>query len=66
MTIARFDGGMHDLTLSGKEVRAEVFRELGRWVDAFVPAPGNAGDRRPATPGGQPAGKADDKSQTTA
>ncbi|MEV0895750.1 alpha/beta hydrolase [Actinoplanes sp. NPDC049802] len=40
VTIARFDGGMHDLTLSGKQVRAEVFRELGRWVDAFLPAPG--------------------------
>ncbi|MBW6432189.1 alpha/beta hydrolase [Actinoplanes hulinensis] len=40
VTIARFDGGMHDLTLSGKDVRAEVFRELGRWVDAFLPAPG--------------------------
>ena len=40
VTIARFNGGMHDLTLSGKEVRTEVFRELARWVDAFLPAPG--------------------------
>jgi alpha-beta hydrolase superfamily lysophospholipase len=39
VTIARFDGGLHDLTLSGKEVRADVFRELGRWVDAFLPPP---------------------------
>jgi alpha-beta hydrolase superfamily lysophospholipase len=39
VTIARFDGGIHDLTLSGKDVRAEVFSELGRWVDAFLPAP---------------------------
>jgi alpha-beta hydrolase superfamily lysophospholipase len=38
--IARFDGGLHDLTLSGKDVRTEVFRELGKWVDAFVPAKG--------------------------
>ena len=38
VTIARFDGGMHDLTLSGKDVRAELFREMARWVDAFVPA----------------------------
>jgi len=37
VTIARFDGGMHDLTLSGKDVRTEVFQELGRWVGAFVP-----------------------------
>ncbi|MEU7906653.1 alpha/beta hydrolase [Actinoplanes sp. NPDC049118] len=40
VTIARFDGGVHDLTLSGKDVRTEVFRELGRWVDAFVPPQG--------------------------
>ncbi|RSM39548.1 lysophospholipase [Actinoplanes sp. ATCC 53533] len=40
VTIARFDGGMHDLTLSGKDVRTEVFQELGRWVDAFVPPKG--------------------------
>jgi hypothetical protein len=31
---------MHDLTLSGKDVRTEVFQELGRWVDAFVPPKG--------------------------
>ncbi len=36
VTIARFDGGMHDLTLSGPEVRARVFHELGQWVRAFV------------------------------
>jgi alpha-beta hydrolase superfamily lysophospholipase len=36
VTLARFDGGMHDLILSGPEVRARVFDELGRWVRAFV------------------------------
>jgi alpha-beta hydrolase superfamily lysophospholipase len=36
VTLARFDGGMHDLTLSGAEVRARVFEELGRWATAFV------------------------------
>jgi len=62
VTIARFDGGVHDLTLSGPEVRAEVFRELGRWVDAFVPPPGTPEiDVPPA-----PEDKADDKSQATA
>lgn len=40
VTIARFDGGIHDLTLSGEDVREEVFRELGRWLDAFLPPPG--------------------------
>jgi len=40
VTIARFDGGMHDLTLSGQDVRTEVFREVGQWVDGFLPAPG--------------------------
>jgi alpha-beta hydrolase superfamily lysophospholipase len=40
VTIARIDGGMHDLTLSGRDVRAAVFREVGQWVDGFLPAPG--------------------------
>ena len=62
VTIARFDGGIHDLTLSGKEVRAEVFRELGRWVDAFLPAPGTPEIEIPPAP----EDKADDKSEATA
>jgi alpha-beta hydrolase superfamily lysophospholipase len=37
VTIARFDGGLHDLTLSGRAVREAVFSDLNRWVDAFVP-----------------------------
>jgi alpha-beta hydrolase superfamily lysophospholipase len=44
ITIARFDGGMHDLTLSGEKVRTEVFHELGRWADGFLPAPAAATD----------------------
>lgn len=82
VTIARFDGGMHDLTLSGKDVRAEVFRELGRWVDAFLPAPGTPEVDVPPAPEDQAgiatvleaaeaavevaADEADDKSGTTA
>jgi alpha-beta hydrolase superfamily lysophospholipase len=54
VTIARFDGGMHDLTLSGKEVRAEVFRELGRWVDAFLPPPGSRPVEVPPAPEDSP------------
>ena len=50
VTIARFDGGMHDLTLSGQEVRTAVFQELGRWVDAFVPAPGTPPVEVPPAP----------------
>jgi alpha-beta hydrolase superfamily lysophospholipase len=50
VTIARFDGGMHDLTLSGKDVRTEVFQELGRWVDAFVPPPGTPEIEVPPAP----------------
>ncbi len=50
VTIARFDGGMHDLTLSGPDVRAEVFRELGRWVDAFLPPPGTPEEHVPPPP----------------
>ncbi|BBH66470.1 alpha/beta hydrolase [Actinoplanes sp. OR16] len=50
VTIARFNGGMHDLTLSGKEVRAEVFRELARWTDAFLPMPGTPEVEIPPAP----------------
>ena len=51
ITIARFDGGMHDLVLSGEKVREEVFRELGRWADAFLPLPATpAVDVEDATP----------------
>jgi alpha-beta hydrolase superfamily lysophospholipase len=62
VTIARFDGGMHDLTLSGKDVRAEVFRELARWVDAFVPAPDTPEVEVPPAP----EDRADDKTGATA
>jgi alpha-beta hydrolase superfamily lysophospholipase len=62
VTIARFDGGMHDLTLSGKEVRAELFRQLGHWVDAFVPAPGTPEIQVPPAP----EDKANDKSPASA
>lgn len=54
VTISQFDGGMHDLTLSGKDVRADVFRELGRWVDAFVPAPGTPEVDVPPAPEDKP------------
>nr|MDT0658609.1 alpha/beta hydrolase [Micromonospora sp. DSM 115978] len=44
VTLARFDGGLHDLTLSGPAVRERVFTEVGRWADAFVgPARPEAG-----------------------
>jgi alpha-beta hydrolase superfamily lysophospholipase len=62
VTIARFDGGVHDLTLSGKEVRAVVFRELARWVDAFLPAPGTPEIDVPPPP----EDRTDDKSGATA
>ena len=62
VTIARFDGGMHDLTLSGAGVRAEVFRELGRWVDAFVPPRGTPEQPVPAAP----EDKAGDRTTATA
>jgi alpha-beta hydrolase superfamily lysophospholipase len=55
VTIARFDGGMHDLTLSGKDVRAEVFRELGRWVEAFLPPVGTPEIEVPPAPEDQAA-----------
>ncbi|MEV4630105.1 alpha/beta hydrolase [Micromonospora sp. NPDC049523] len=36
VTLVRFDGGLHDLTLSGPAVREQVFTELDRWVGAFL------------------------------
>jgi alpha-beta hydrolase superfamily lysophospholipase len=40
VTIVRFDGALHDLTLSRQPVRDRVFAELDRWLNAFlVPAP---------------------------
>ncbi|MEH0929386.1 alpha/beta hydrolase [Micromonospora sp. CPCC 205558] len=38
VTLARFDGGLHDLTLSGPAVRKKVFDEVGRWAEAFLAA----------------------------
>lgn len=40
VTLVRFDGGLHDLTLSGPAVREQLFNELDRWSHAYVaPAP---------------------------
>ncbi|GAB7039790.1 MULTISPECIES: alpha/beta hydrolase [Catenuloplanes] len=39
LTLVRFDGGLHDLTLSGPEVRERVFTEVDRWAQVYVPAP---------------------------
>ncbi|GAA4706682.1 alpha/beta hydrolase [Phytohabitans rumicis] len=39
VTVVRFDGGKHDLTLSGPAVRDQVFRELDRWMGAYVGRP---------------------------
>ncbi len=38
VTIVRFDGGLHDLTLSAPPVREQVFAELDRWLTAYLPA----------------------------
>jgi alpha-beta hydrolase superfamily lysophospholipase len=67
VTVVRFDGGRHDLTLSGPAVREQVFSEVGRWVDAFVtpPPPVTGADAADGTtpgaaaPAGVPAGPAD-------
>ncbi len=38
VTIVRFEGGLHDLTLSAPPVRKQVFDELDRWLRAYFPA----------------------------
>jgi alpha-beta hydrolase superfamily lysophospholipase len=43
ITVVRIDGGLHDLTLSAPDVRAEVFSELDRWLAAYVAGERSAG-----------------------
>ncbi|WP_436770940.1 alpha/beta hydrolase [Yinghuangia sp. YIM S09857] len=50
VTIVRVPGGMHDLTLSGPEVRARVFDELARWIGAYVPSATSAHGARSLSP----------------
>lgn len=39
VTTVRIEGGVHDLVLSGDEARGRVFRELDRWLAAYLPSP---------------------------
>jgi hypothetical protein len=32
----RIEGTMHDLVLSARPVRKEVYDELGRWLGAYI------------------------------
>lgn len=42
VTVVRFDGARHDLSLSLPPVREQVFAELTRWLRAYLPKPGTA------------------------
>jgi alpha-beta hydrolase superfamily lysophospholipase len=37
VTIARFEGGLHDLTLSAEPARKRFFDEVDRWLGAYLP-----------------------------
>lgn len=50
VTLVRFDGGMHDLTLSAPAVRAAVFSELSRWAAAYAAGAPPARPRPAGTP----------------
>ncbi|GLZ07756.1 alpha/beta hydrolase [Actinomadura sp. NBRC 104412] len=39
VTLVRIEGGVHDLVLSAKPVRDQVFDELARWIDGYLPVP---------------------------
>ncbi len=39
VTLVRFEGARHDLVLSRKPVRDQVFEELSRWLTAYLPEP---------------------------
>ncbi|MER7458395.1 alpha/beta hydrolase [Micromonospora sp. NPDC126480] len=53
VTVVRFDGGLHDLTLSGPAVREKVFTEVGRWADGFLCAGPTVARAEPASGNGQ-------------
>ncbi|MFD1506407.1 alpha/beta hydrolase [Georgenia yuyongxinii] len=36
VTVARFDGAIHDITLSARQVRRRMYAELRRWSRAYV------------------------------
>lgn len=38
VTLVRIQGAIHDLVLSAPHVRREVYAELGRWIDSYLPA----------------------------
>jgi alpha-beta hydrolase superfamily lysophospholipase len=40
VTIARIEGGLHDLTLSARPAREQFFTEVGRWLDVYLPGRG--------------------------
>ncbi|REE95741.1 alpha/beta hydrolase [Thermomonospora umbrina] len=40
VTLVRIDGGLHDLVLSAKRARDQVFGELERWIRGYLPEPG--------------------------
>ncbi|MEU5881281.1 alpha/beta hydrolase [Spirillospora sp. NPDC047279] len=37
VTLVRIDGGLHDLVLSAKPARDQVFAELSRWMTGYLP-----------------------------
>jgi len=42
VTVVRIKDGIHDLVLSGKEAREQVFTELDRWIRSYLPEPPSA------------------------
>ena len=38
VTLVRIDGGLHDLVLSDEPARTQVFEELTRWTNGYLPA----------------------------
>ena len=40
VTLVSVDGARHDVVLSREPVRSQVYAEIGRWLAAYVDAPG--------------------------
>jgi alpha-beta hydrolase superfamily lysophospholipase len=50
VTLVRIDGGLHDLVLSAEPARTQVFEELARWTNGYLPA--EPGPAEPGAAGG--------------
>ncbi|MER7168904.1 alpha/beta hydrolase [Micromonospora sp. NPDC000207] len=66
VTVVRFDGALHDLTLSGPPVREQVFAEVGRWAEGFLGTGPTTTTGNPAVPAARTPSEDTDPAEITA